>query len=237
MSKIVWTGIESSGKSLQLSVKAEEVLWRNVAWLKKTGIPRLMAFNTPMSQEFINEIESNGIKYLQFKNLDEILRLDECDIFIDELIKFFPSKGSDSLTQEQLHFITQGAKSGIHIFGASQDFSQVHKQLRRLINEVYVVTKFIGSRRPMKTAPPVKYIWGVCFIRSVTPTSFKGDNATMETVGLPSIYFINRKDCERFDTSYKIPQSTLPIKYVKKQLIIGYGEDGQTIEHKKEIWV
>lgn len=236
MSKIVWTGIESSGKSLQLSVKAEEILWRNVRWLRKTGIPRLMAFNTPMSTDFINKIESHGIRYKQFRNLDEILRLDECDIFIDELIKFFPSKGSDSLTQEQLHFITQGAKSGIHIFGASQDFSQVHKQLRRLINEVYVVTKIIGSRRPMKTAPPVKHIWGVCFIRSVRADSFKGDNATMESVGLPSIYFINRTDCERFDTSYKIPQSTLPIKYVKRQKIIGLGENGK-VEYQKDVWV
>lgn len=236
MSKIVWTGIESSGKSLQLSVKAEEILRRNVRWFKKTGIPRLMAFNTPMSPAFIEEIESHGIKYMQFKNLDEILRLDECDIFIDELIKFFPSRGSDSLTQEQLHFITQGAKSGIHIFGASQDFSQVHKQLRRLVNEVYVVTKFIGSRRPMKTAPPVKRIWGLCFIRAVKPDSFKGDQATMESAGMPSLYFISREDCERFDTSYKIPQSELPIKYVKKQRIIGLDSEGN-VEHKKEVWV
>jgi len=217
MAKIVWTGIESSGKSLQLSVMAEEVLARNVKWLDIVGIPRTMQFNSPMSDDFINRIESHGVKYKEYKNLDDILYEEETDIFMDEIIKFFPASGSNSLSQEQLHFLTQGSKSGVNLYGASQDFSQVHKQFRLLVNEVNVITKIIGSRRPMKTSPPVKRIWGVCVIRSVKPSSFRGDSATMEADGLPSLYFINREDCERFDTSYKIPQSSLPTKKLKLQ--------------------
>jgi hypothetical protein len=216
--KKVYTGIESSGKSLQLSVEADRTLVRNARWFKKTGLPRTMAFNSPMSDDFIKQIEDTGVNYMLFKNLDEILFLEECDIFIDELIKFFPASGSASLSQEQLHFVTQGAKSGINIFAASQDFSQVHKQFRLLVNEAYVVTKLIGSPRPMKTAPPVNRIWGICVVRSVSPTSFKGDSATMESAGIPMPYFITRIDCERFDTSYKIPQSGLPERKLKKQV-------------------
>jgi len=234
--KIVYTGIESSGKSLQLSVRAEEVLLRNIKWLEITGIPRTMAFASPMSQDFVKRIEDSGIKYFKFSNLQDILHLNECDIFIDELIKFFPASGSNSLSNEQLDFITQGAKSGVNMYCASQDFSQVHKQFRLLVNEVYVVTKFIGSRRPMKTSPPVHRIWGLCVIRPVSPTSFKGDSATMDSLGWPSFYFINREDCMRFDTSYKVPLSTLPDKRVRKQRIIGLDEEGN-IEHSKVIWV
>jgi len=225
MAKIVWTGVESSGKSLQLSVMAETVLQRNIKWAKVTGIPRTMYFNSPMSDWFIERIERNGIGYKLYKNLDEILYTEECDIFMDEIIKFFPASGSSGLSQEQIHFITQGSKSGINLYGASQDFSQVHKQFRLLVNEVYVVTKIIGSRRPMKSSPPVKHIWGICWIRGVLPSSFKGDSITMESDGMPSIYFINRTDCERFDTSYKIPQSMLPTRKLKIQRYI-CDEDG-----------
>jgi len=216
--KVIYTGIESSGKSLLLSKQAEKVRRRNIGWYKVTGLKRTMAFNSPMSPEFIKLIESSNINYLQFKNLDEILYLEEADIFIDEVIKFFPASGSNSLSNEQLHFITQGAKSGIHLWGASQDFSQVHKQFRLLVNEVYVITKIIGSARPMKTAPPVKYIWGICTKRKVNPLSFKGDSATMDQIeGGLSIFLIKKEDVQRFDTSYKIPISKLPTKKLRRQ--------------------
>lgn len=215
--KIVYTGLESSGKSLKLSRMAEDVRIRNIRWYKKTKLRRTMCFNSPMSEAFKKQLEKSNINYLDFKNLDDILYLEECDIFVDELIKFFPASQS-SLSTEQLHFITQGAKSGINVYASSQDFSQVHKQFRLLTNRVFVITKVIGSKRPMKTAPPVRFIWGLCFLREVSPSSFKGDSVTMESKGLPSFFFISRHDTARFDTSFKIPLTSLPIKNVRKQV-------------------
>lgn len=216
--KVIYTGIESSGKSLLLSRQAEKVRQRNIRWFKITKLKRTMAFNSPMSEKFKNLIIDSNINYLEFKNLDEILYLEEADIFIDEVIKFFPASGSSSLSNEQLHFITQGAKSGIHLWGASQDFSQVHKQFRLLVNEVYIIKKIIGSRRPMKTAPPVTSIWGICTKQKVSPTSFKGDSTSMDEVeGGLSFFFIRKVDVERFDTSYKIPQSKLPVRKIRRQ--------------------
>jgi len=218
MSKVIYTGIESSGKSLLLSRQAEIVRKRNKQWYKITGIKRIMAFNSPMSSDFIFSIEKSGSTYLFFKNLDDIVYLEEADIFIDEVIKFFPA-GQNSLSNEQLHFITQGAKSGICLWGASQDFSQVHKQFRRLVNQVFYVKKIIGSRRPMKTAPPVHTVWGVCTIAQVDPHSFRGDDASMiELKHSFHYFFITRRDISRFDTSYKIPMSDLPVKRVRKQV-------------------
>lgn len=220
MSKIIFTGIESSGKSLLLSRQAEKIRIRNKRWFKITGIKRIMAFNSPMSLDFILLIEKSNSIYLFFKNLDDILYLDESDIFMDEVIKFFPASVS-SLSNEQIHFITQGAKSGICLWGASQDFSQVHKQFRRLVNEVYYIKKVFGSKRPMKSSPPVKFIYGFCTKRSVDPLSFRGDDASMVELegGFQfKFFFILKRDILRFDTSYKIPLSTLPIKRIRKQV-------------------
>jgi len=234
--KVVYTGKESSGKSLQLSIRAEEVLQRNIKWFRITKIPRTMFFDSPMSPAFIRRIERVGLRYKKYSNLSDILYENECDIFINELIKYFPASGSAGLSHEQMDFITQGAKSGVNMYCASQDFSQVHKQFRLLVNEVYVVTKLIGSPRPMKSAPPVKRIWGVCVVRKVTPESFKGDSTNMESEGWPSIFFIHKVDCNRFDTSYKVPPTEHPIKYVRRQVIIGRNADGQEV-HKKEVWI
>jgi len=236
--KTVISGLESSGKSLMLSIYANEVLQRNLRWIHKRelqGLPfvqRTMAFDSPMSKDFIQQIESAGMRYIQFKNLVDILYLQQADIFINEVIKYFPASGSASLSQEQLHFCTQGAKSGVNIYATSQDFSQVHKQFRLLVNEVHVVSKIIGSRRPMKTSPPVKRIWGIGWIRDVAPMSFKGDSATMESSGMGRPYLIRRVDCERYDTSYKVPQSKLPVKKLRRQEM-ECDEDG----YKKTIYV
>ena len=71
--KIIYTGIESSGKSLLLSRQAEKVRQRNIKWFKIVGLKRTMAFNTPMSKDFIKLIQDSNINYLEFKNLDEII--------------------------------------------------------------------------------------------------------------------------------------------------------------------
>jgi hypothetical protein len=240
--KKVWTGIESSGKDLHLSIEAEKVLRRNIRWMKKREkaglppVPRVMAFMAPMSTAFQKRITDAGLQYRKFDNLVDILGMNECDIFIGELLKLFPANGSNSLSREQLDFITQGAKDGVHLFCASQDFSQVHKQFRLLVNQVFVVTKIMGSRRPIKSAPPVKRVWGVCMVRQVAPSSFKGDSATMESVGFPSFTFIRKEDVERFDTSYKVPLTELPPKFLRKQLEIGKDADGK-VEMERVRWV
>jgi len=235
--KKVWTGKESSGKNYIQVREALDLIPRNKLWLKKTGIPRMMAFDSPMSPAFIEKIESAGLIYKQFRNLADILPLWNVDIFIGELLKFFPARGSDPLTPEQIDFITQGAKTGVHMYCASQDFSQVHKQFRLLVNEVYIVNKVIGSPRPFKGRPEVKHIWGLIMSRKVDPDSFQGDNATMDSMELvlPDVYFIRRKYTDLFDTGYKVPVTEHPPMFVRKQKIIGKNPDGLVV-YEKEIW-
>lgn len=240
--KVAFTGLESSGKSLQLSIQADLSLKRNIRWIKKrakAGLPyvqRTMAFDSPMSPQFIKQIEDGGCKYFKFSSLMDILYLQQADIFINEIIKYFPASGSQPLTNEQMDFLTQGAKSGVFLYFASQDFSQAHKQFRLLCNEVYVVTKIIGSRRPIESGPPVNKIWGLCTLRKVNPASFKGDSVSMESIGLPSFFFINKEDCDRFDTLFKVPLTELPPKIVRRQKILGYDVSGKLV-HEKEVWI
>ena len=235
--KIVYSGLESSGKSLQISRIAGKTLKRNKLWhkiLTKLGkpCPRVMAFNQPMSQNFIDEIEKAGMKYIEWRDFNEIEYLTDSDRFIDELLKIFPSRGSDPLPPHQMDFLTQGAKSGIHIYSTSQDFSQVHKQFRLLTNKVYIVKKIMGSPRPMKSRPPVNFIWGICTRTSVKPDSFKGENAEMIQNFIPIPFMVRVKDIKRYDTLYKVPRATLPDLKLRKQRLYAIDDKGEIVYEK-----
>jgi len=232
--KLGFTGLESAGKSQLMAVHAVEILDRNIKWkekrekLKLPYVQRTMAFDSPMSEAFIKKCEDNGIKYIHFYDFNDILPLSEMDIFINEINKFFPARGSESLTREQAEFLSQGAKDGIDIYFCSQDFSQTHKQFRFLVNAIYLVVKMIGSERGCKSAPPVKYIWGIVLYWEIDPRTFKGDNMTMDRESIwPSFYLINKEDTELYDTHYKVRGAKLPpIKMVEQDYMYldGQGE-------------
>jgi len=96
--KIGYSGLESAGKSQLLAVQAVQVLNRNRRWArkrKKLGlphIPRLMAFDTPMSQKFIDAVESSGHQYLFFRDFGDLLYGNQMDVFIHEITKWFPQR-------------------------------------------------------------------------------------------------------------------------------------------------
>lgn len=237
--KLVYTGLESSGKSLMLSKQAEKIRARNAAWLRKRiklGLepnPRTMAFNQPMSAEFKQKILDSGLGYKEFQSFHEVEYDRETDFFIDELLKFFPSRGTDPLPYHIMEWLTQGAKSGNNIYASSQDFSQVHKQFRLLTNKVYVVRKHIGSPRPIISMPPVLTIWGICSRQSMKPSSFKGDNATMESSFIPIPFWIKKTDAMRYDTLYKVPAARLPDVKLRMQRIYAEDEQGDLIYEKE----
>ena len=230
--KLVYTGLESSGKSLLMSRKAQQIFNRNKIWHKilsklKTPYPRTMAFNQPMSDTFIKQIQDAGLIYKEWTSFHELEHCRDTDIFIDELLKIFPSRGSDPLPPHVMDFLTQGAKSGNHIYATSQDFSQVHKQFRILTNKVTIVKKVFGSPRPMKSRPPVKDVYGLCLRFPVKPESFTGDNATMEHTFLPMPFLIRKKDTQRYNTLFRVPRTTLPDLKLRSQNVYHILPDGK----------
>jgi len=233
--KVVYTGIESSGKSLMLARQAVEIVRRNAKWYKKTGVERPIRSNMKFSQDFEIWAFSQHVPIYYYRNLDEIIYETECDVFIDEILKYFDARNWANLTVDAKHWLTQGAKSGVHVYGSAQDFSQVEKSFRILCNQVYVITKVIGSRRPMKTSPPVKRVWGLCFIRQVDPKTFKGDSVNMETMGLPGFFFIKKEDTSIFDTNAKVVPSDLP-PLKKRRRKVHYME-GEEVIKEEEVWV
>lgn len=218
MSKIIFSGLESSGKSLQLAMLTSEIAYRNSDWKKKSGVTRSIASNLRFSKSFFDFVTIElEIPIIYWDNIDELIKLQDCDVLIDEVGNYFDSRMWTDLSLDARRWLTQGAKSGIEIYGTAQDFAQVDKAFRRLVNELIHITKIVGSRRPSNTKPPVNYIWGICMKRHLDPLGYEEDKKQFQANGLPSFFFISKKYCEIFDTTQKILRSKpMPYKHQEK---------------------
>lgn len=209
MSKIIFTGLESSGKSLRLAMVVVSVVKRNSKWLKESGEVRPIYSNMKFDSQFEQYAKGLGVPLKYWSNLDELIEIDNCDVIIDEVGNYFDSRMWADLSLDVRRWLTQGAKSGIEIYGSAQDFAQVDKSFRRLVNQLYEIIKVIGSSRPSPTKPPVKRVWGLCAVKTLDPRGYEEDKKRSLS-GIPSFFTIQKKYCEIFDTTQKIVKSKPP---------------------------
>jgi len=208
--KIIYSGLEGSGKSLKLARKVQELVIRNNKWHKTSGLKRPIASNMFFSENFVNYSEEMNVPIIYWKNLDDLIKLRDCDVIIDEVGNYFDSRMWADLSLDVRKWLTQGGKCGIEIYGSAQDFAQIDKSFRRLVNGLQDIRKFVGSRRPSATKPPVKFIWGVCLARELDPQGYDEDKKGFNGSFVPAPFLIRKKDCEIFDTGQKIGRSEYP---------------------------
>jgi len=217
MAKTIFSGLEDSGKSLQLAMHAGRIAERNSDWLKKTGIPRPIVSNLEFSSKFYELVtEKLGIPIRYWKDLEELPNLTDCDLIIDEVGAYFDSRTFKDLPLDLRLWLAQASKLGVDIYGSAQDFAQVDITFRRLTTNLYEIRKIMGSDRPTKTRPSSKRIWGVCTMRELDPVGYDEQKKAFNNAGvLPSVFFIRREYCEIFDTTKRIAKSKpTPYKHV-----------------------
>lgn len=217
ITKVIFTGSEGSGKSLEMSRVAQWIRERN-AKFRSRGLPqRPIVTNMKFSDDFMQKAEDSKVPVYTYATLEELLQYDHCDVFMDEISKYYDSHRWQDLSTEALTWITQGGKQGIKLYASCQDFSQVAKSFRTLNPRVFSVDKIAGSRRPDPTFPPIRVVWGFYALWRVDPKSFKGDDVTMDTIGWPVIRRITKKDCAVFDTAQRIirPQA-MPLEHIAR---------------------
>jgi len=208
--KKIFSGFESSGKSLMLAETSRDLVYRNSKWGRALGVYRPIWSNMPYSEEFESWAKEMGVSIHYWRSLEEIVDKTEIDIICDEVGKFFDSRFWEKLSLKIRTWLSEGAKQGVHWYGGAQDFAQVDKSFRRLVQpgDLIHVTKVIGSARPSKTMPPVKYIWGLLLLQSLNPQGYNEDKKKFEGGGIPTFRFIRREICQIFFTNKKIDVET-----------------------------
>jgi len=208
--KIIYSGLEGSGKSLKLAKTVRKLVIRNSKWGKQIGIPRPIVSNLKFSSEFEEYAKSLEVPIKYWTNLDELIKTENADVIIDEVGNYFDSRMWTDLSLDVRKWLTQGSKCGIEIYGSAQDFAQVDKSFRRLVNELWDIRKVMGSRRPSATTPPVEKIWGLCIMRALDPQGYEEDMKSSNGSFMPHPFTITKKDCLIFDTTQKIGRSEYP---------------------------
>jgi len=219
-SKLVVVGQEGSGKSYLMAIECYQNLYRNHHWQNITGIPRPIRGNLAWSRHFYDLAASLSVPVIPWHNIAELEDFSECDLYIDELGTYFDSRVYKDLPLSIRLWLAQAEKMGVEIVGAAQDYGQVDKSFRRLCKEVIEVQKRLGNRRPMKTAPPVRGIWGVGLKWKLNPKSFEGEQVDMKESGLlqiPTPFIFRKKYIDLFDTSQRVAKSPpVPLQHVAR---------------------
>jgi len=233
--KLIYSGLESSGKSLQLAYRAVELVYRNRKWYRRlmADYTREVKFATKRNltlpeKPIIRPIVSNmrfsdefyawatqvmKVPIVYWKDLEELIGYTEADIICDEVGNYFDARMWPDLSLDVRRWLTQGAKQGIEFYGGAQDFAQVDKAFRRLVQpgDLVHITKLAGSRRPSKTKPGVKFIWGVCMVRKLNPQGYDEDKKDFSSSSIfPTFFFIKKRYCQIFDTGQKLERSAPP---------------------------
>jgi len=115
------------------------------------------------------------------------------------------------LSLDVRRWLAQASKLGVDMFGTAQDFAQVDKSFRRLVNQLEHVVKFVGSGRPTPSRPRVKRPWGLCLLWELNPRAYDEDNKeVIGFMGFPTPFFISKKDTSIYDTRQLQEKSTPP---------------------------
>lgn len=209
MSKIIYSGLEGEGKSLRLAMQACYLVERNAKWREQSGIVRPIWSNLKFSQRFTDAAMEVGIPIFYWENLDDLIKIANADVLMDECGNYFDSRMWADLSLDVRRWLTQGDKMGIELYGTAQDFAQVDKSFRRLVKHLFYIKKAMGSPRPSPTKPPVTKIWGFCWIFELDPRTYNEDDDKFAKLSIFDWRFfsIRREYCEIFDTTQKIQRS------------------------------
>lgn len=212
---IIATGIPGAGKSLWTAKKALEILDRNYRFYKKSGIIRQVYSNL----RFSTDIEAKFGNFISYWDDPEILvRLLDVDIIWDEVATHLDNTQWANLPLEIKRFLQQHRKRGIEIYGNTQEFLMIDVSMRRLVNEVYFLTKLFGSRDPSPTRPPVNKIWGFILVRKIDPKFFE-DEKNRKFIKT-EWFSIRSKYVYAFDTRQEIKLGNYPpLKHIERHCI------------------
>lgn len=208
--KTIYEGLESSGKSLRIAWEVENIVERNSEWNKITGLSRPIISNLKFSKDFENYAKNKGVKIIYWTKLEELLKFSDCDLIIDEVSIYFDNRSWALLSIDIRMWLRQGAKNGIEMYGTAQNFDQVDKSFRDLVDNLIEVRKIAGSRRPSPTKPPIKRVWGICWYRRKNARRYDSEKGKFEGMGIPWFFFIMERHCNMYDTKQLIAKTPPP---------------------------
>jgi len=210
----IYSGRPGSGKTTMLANSLMATIYRNQKYYEKTGKVRLIYTNFHLRPD-LEELFGGALRHWQ--DLSQLEVLEDCDIFIDEIANYFDAQHWTETSLSIKRWLQQHRHLGVEIYGTTQDFAQVDISFRRMVSDLYYIVKLASSRDPSPTKPPVKWVWGISVIYSMSPTDYKEDQKE-NRCSFSSLMWIDRDKVEIFDTREKIlPGKYPPLRHTERK--------------------
>lgn len=207
--KISFTGLPGSGKSMKLGQVAIECLVQNEKIAKKSGLKRTLWSNMKFT-ELVYEKFPEPWQIQYWSERAQVVKLRDCDLIIDEEQVYFDAQEWSMMSAEEKRFFQQHRRFGVDIYGASQDFAQVDKSIRRVTSELYYFQKVCGSRDISSTRGNPRFIWGFSLAYQMDPQTYDETISKMMLQMPSGIQFITKKATQIFDTREEIQAGLYP---------------------------
>jgi hypothetical protein len=218
-------GDVGSGKSLN---QADTVLWlleRSVKIQKKHDLPlRPVWCNFHMSKEVRKYYHNRLFTWhdpleMIFKDYPQNKEYRKSfDCVWDEMAVELPADHWRDTHIEIRSFFAQHRKRAIQIFGNTQDYLMVDVNARRMATRVYQSFKFVGSRDPDPTMPPIPFVWGVCGKWELDKSLIRADAMDRVKVDFfPTLTIITRRLVNAYDTTEDIKPADVELKHTMRK--------------------
>jgi len=217
--KVIFTGLESAGKSYFLAAKARELVNRNATWHKRWGITRPIVSNLRFSTHFENKADEMHVPIRYWNRLQDIAGIEECDLLWDEIGTFLDARLWANLSLDVRRWLAQSAKVGVNMYGTAQDFAQIDLSFRRLVSNLYEVRKIAGSMRPSRTKPPAGTPWALFNVAELQAQPYDEQNKKVvdNFWWLFGWHVLDLKTIDVFDTRQRQEKSPpMPLEHVER---------------------
>lgn len=213
----IYSGIPGSGKSLKLASESLRLLERNLRYYSSTGIVRKIYSN----MRFSSDVEKKYKEFIGYWNSTlQLVNLKDCDVIWDEVATDLDSTRWADTPLELKRWLQQHRKRGIDIYGTTQDFAMIDIAMKRLVSDLYVLYKIIGSRDKSATRPPPSRVWGLILVREVAPSSFRKRDGEDYKFIYSDWFLITSALCSAYDTQQEIVQGEFPpLRHVERKCL------------------
>jgi len=203
------TGLPGASKSYMNAQKTVELVKRNRAWYKQTGIVRVVRSNLDLSQRFKEWANEEKEFFKLWEDPEELPSMGDCDVIWEEMGAHIDSRSWEQLPLQLRRWLQQHRHRGVNIFGNCQDFSDIDVAVRRLTGQLIYLVKIAGSRDPSPTSPPVRWIWGVIAKIYLDPRNYEEDKKMAKGV-FAGFEFITREGVELYSMRNDIKPGKYP---------------------------
>lgn len=155
--------------------------------------------------------KDDRVKY--FKNINEIKRIKNAVIILDEVQIWFDSHGWQKLDQRIRFALQQHRHKGLDLWGTTQEIGFVDITYRKIIQKYYEIHKVFGTN--IKNGKKPKIPWGLYAVREMDKSEVKLAESHRAIKGY-RLFWAGKKLFDFYDTEADYDVLEDPVSYLVK---------------------